>query len=204
MKKTLITIVATVLVCACIVGGTAAWLMDKTAAVTNTFTVGNISITLTETNPAGGTLNATTAAAEASYTVIPGKTCSKDPLVTVEAGSEACWLFVQITETNNLYNGTTKYMTYNVADGWILVDGTTNVYYREVNKVDTNTSFYVLKGDATYANGVVTMNSSVTGTMITALGANKPTIAFSAYAVQKEAATSAPGAWDLAQDNANY
>ena len=31
--------------------------------------------------------------------MIPGKTLAKDPMVTVEAGSEACYLFVKVEET---------------------------------------------------------------------------------------------------------
>ena len=41
MKKTLITILATVLICCCVAGGTLAWLMDKT----ETNTTVNIIIT---------------------------------------------------------------------------------------------------------------------------------------------------------------
>ena len=80
-------IIATVGACALCVGlgvaGTLAWLTDKTESVTNTFTTSNINITLTETTGS-------------NYQMIPGFTITKDPKVTVSAGSEDCYLFVKL------------------------------------------------------------------------------------------------------------
>ena len=47
-KKAWLSALAVVLVLCCAVGGTLAWLTQKTDAVVNTFTVGDINITLTE------------------------------------------------------------------------------------------------------------------------------------------------------------
>ena len=80
--------------------------------VKNTFTVGDINIGLTETTT--------------DYKMVPGNTIAKDPTVTVKAESEACWLFVKVTESENL----DTFITYAIAEGWTkLQDG---VYYREV------------------------------------------------------------------------
>ena len=49
MKKKLTTVLAIVLVVALSVAGTYAYLTDKTDAVENTFTVGNVDIKLAET-----------------------------------------------------------------------------------------------------------------------------------------------------------
>ena len=49
MKKKLTTVLAIVLVVALSVAGTYAYLTSKTATITNTFTVGNVKIDLTET-----------------------------------------------------------------------------------------------------------------------------------------------------------
>ena len=64
------------------VGGTLAWLVTKTDPVVNTFTAGNINITLDEPN-----FDNTNA-----YKILPGDTIDKDPTVTVEAGSEDCYV----------------------------------------------------------------------------------------------------------------
>ena len=82
MKKKITLLLSLVLAVAMGIGGTLAWLTAKTEAVKNTFTVGNINITLTETTT--------------NYKMVPGQTIAKDPKVTVKAGSEACWLFVKI------------------------------------------------------------------------------------------------------------
>ena len=48
-KKITLTVTALALVICVAIGATLAWLVDKTDDVTNTFTYGNIDITLTET-----------------------------------------------------------------------------------------------------------------------------------------------------------
>ena len=87
-KKTLALVLALTLLVAGVVGGTLAWLTAQTAEVKNTFTVGDINIGLTETTT--------------DYKMVPGNTIAKDPTVTVKANSEACWLFVKVTESENL------------------------------------------------------------------------------------------------------
>ena len=87
-KKIIITVLAAVLLFAA-VGTTLAILSDISGPVENTFTVGDINITLDEST---GT----------EYQLIPGKAISKDPKVTVAANSEASWLFIEVTETENL------------------------------------------------------------------------------------------------------
>lgn len=84
--KALVGLLAIVLVIGCAVGGTVAWLVSKPAAITNTFTVGDINATLGETDN--------------TYHIVPGVNISKDPVATVKAKSEDCYLFVQVTEEN--------------------------------------------------------------------------------------------------------
>ena len=48
-KKIFVPVVAAALALCCAIGGTLAWLTDKTDPVVNTFTVGNVDITLAET-----------------------------------------------------------------------------------------------------------------------------------------------------------
>ena len=168
-KKTLALVLALTLLVAGVVGGTLAWLTDQTAEVKNTFTVGDINIDLTETNR--------------DYKMVPGNTIAKDPTVTVKANSEACWLFVKVTESENL----DTFITYAIAEGWTkLQDG---VYYREVSASDDDQTFSVLAGNA------VTVNNTVTKEMLTAKAFANPTLTFKAYAVQKDNVASASDAW---------
>lgn len=177
MKKKVLSIVAVVLVLCCAIGGTLAWLTDKTDPVVNTFTVGDINIELTETTT--------------NYKMVPGNTISKDPKVTVKANSEACWLFVKVEKSTNF----DQYLSYEMADGWTkLEDG---VYYREVSAITANADFTVLKDNQ------VQVLDTVTKTMLEAAKTDAPTLTFTAYAVQKDNVASAADAWAKAKANAN-
>ena len=88
MKKKLTTVLAIVLVVALSVAGTYAYLTDKTATIKNTFTVGNVNITLTETWNTDTDGNGKPDAWKMQ--LIPGTSAKKDPTVTVKANSEKC------------------------------------------------------------------------------------------------------------------
>lgn len=170
-KKTLALVLALTLLVAGVVGGTLAWLTDRTAEVKNTFTVGDINIGLTETTT--------------DYKMVPGNTIAKDPTVTVKANSEACWLFVKVTKSENL----DTFITYAIAEGWTALPGVDGVYYREVPASAADQTFSVLAGNA------VTVNNTVTKAMLTATDFANPTLTFKAYAVQKDNVASASDAW---------
>ena len=170
-KKTLALVLALTLLVAGVVGGTLAWLTATTGEVQNTFTVGDINIGLTETNR--------------DYKMVPGNKLDKDPTVIVKAESEACWLFVKVTESANLGD----YITYNIADGWTALAGVDGVYYREVGAVTNDVDFLVLK------DNIVTVKDTVTKAMLETAKTNAPTLTFKAYAVQKDNVASASDAW---------
>lgn len=184
--KVFLSLLALVLVVGCAVGGTIAWLTAKTDPVVNTFTYGKININLGES-----TGNA--------YTIIPGVNISKDPKVTVNGGSEACWLFVKVVEGGTFV---ADKVTYSIADGWKALDATNypGVYYREVNAVTADTGFYVLAGDTTYPNGVVTVSEELTKAEVNGI-TTQPTLTFTAYAVQKDGIGTAADAWDKVKNN---
>lgn len=173
-SRAFIALLALVLVIGCVAGGTVAWLVAKTDPVVNTFTYGNIDITLTEN--AGGT--------EKQFKIIPGTDITKDPKVTVTAGSEACYLFVKV-EKVGMFTG----MSYEIADGWELVEGQTNVFCRKVAAVTADTSFAVIKGNE------ITVSSDLTKENIPAAN---PTLKITAYAVQQENIPDAAAAWKAA------
>lgn len=181
-KKIFIPIIALALVCCCVIGGTIAWLTDKTDAVTNTFTVGNISIVLTEST---GT----------AYKIVPGCTIAKDPTATVKAGSEDCYLFVKVEKSANF----DTFMTAAIADDWKVLSGETNVYYRAVEQNKVDQTFPVLKDNK------VAVKDTVTKKMMDAIieaPKTAPTLTFTAYAVQMqngEGTFSAQEAWAKVQ-----
>ena len=200
-KKAIVAVVALVLVLCCAMGGTLAWLVAKTDPVVNTFTYGDINIDLSESD-------------DLDLKMIPGNSIKKDPVVTVKKGSEACWLFVEVKESENF----DAFMTYAIAEGWTLYNTTTSgsniktdnttddtyVIYREVdaNTANAGTSYQVLAGKEEYQNGYVTVNDAVTKKMFAALTeATRPTLTFTAYAVQSDNVTTVADAWTIAMGN---
>ena len=175
-------IAAIVLVIGCTAGGTVAWLVSKPDPIVNVFTVGNINATLAETATA--------------FKIVPGVEIAKDPVATVKAKSEDCYLFVQLTEENwptfTEAGSSTRKVKYEIADGWTkLEDG---VYYREVPKKDTDQAFHVLQNDKVTVSNTLTKENAdaITGT---------PKLTVAVYAVQKEGMGSADKAWETAKAN---
>lgn len=171
-KKITITIICAVLSCVCLIGTTFAWLTAETAPITNTFTYGDINITLVETKGTGSDT-------EKTFKMLPGAVIDKDPVVTVTRGSENCWLFIKVEKDNNPDN----YLDYSVdtVGGWTLVPEQTDVYYRQVDYNESNDQpFNVLTGNK------VTVKSSLTKTDLTNIGTDYPTLKFTAYAVQRD------------------
>ena len=185
-KKITLAVICAVLSCVCLIGTTFAWLTDTTPTITNTFTVGNVDIDLTETTGA-------------TYKMVPGATLAKDPTVSVTGGSEACWLFVKVVETNNTFNGE-KFVQYTKGASWTELSTstvgnvTTTIYYIKVDANGSGTvdaiSYPVLNGN------VVTINSAATAADLNAANTNKPTLAFTAYAIQQSGFNNVGDAWN--------
>lgn len=177
-KKTIAVVLALVLVICCAVGGVLAWLTDTTAPIENIFTVGNVKIALAE----GEKLD---------LKMVPGKDITKDPVATVKANSEACYLFVKVEKSNNFDD----FMTYTMAEGWNQLkdaDGNdvSGVYYREVGTATTDTTFNVIKDNK------VTVKTSVTQSMMDNLtNGTLPTLTFTAYACQSAGFDTPAAAW---------
>ncbi len=175
--KLVVAMLAVTLLIGCAIGGTVAWLTATTDSVVNTFTYGDINITLTESKPA-----------DRQAKIIPGVDIEKDPKVTVKANSEACWLFVKVEESGKFVENK---VTYSIATGWTQGDDTNipeNVYYREVGAVTENTDFAVLK------DNMVTVSDTLTKEDIQNI--TNPTLTFTAYAVQKDGIDTVEAAWE--------
>ena len=182
-KKMVALLLALVLMLGCVIGGTIAYLIDKTTTITNTFTSSDVKITLSETAPTDKT----------AIKMVPGLVIEKNPIVTVAEGSEDCYLFVKVEKENQF----DKYMTYGIAGGWTELTTGSGIYWRTAK---ANDSFAILAGIGTYTNGAVQVIPTIGKTEMTAANAAKPSLSFTAYAIQlnnlPEGATAAT-AWAL-------
>lgn len=99
-KALLLTLCAVLLVAASVLG-TMAYL-TSTAKVENTFTIGKVEIKLDEAKVnADGIPEEGAARVQAnSYKLMPGNTYTKDPTVTVKAGSEESYVRMKVTFNN--------------------------------------------------------------------------------------------------------
>ena len=200
-KKTVALLLALVLVVGVVAGGTIAWLVDKTGTVTNTFTVGDVNVELTET----GIDNK----GEKSFQLIPGTSYAKDPKVTIKANSVDCYLFVRFDEVNSPKD----YLDYTstlTAPGWTQLTGVkdtqgkeVNVWYREVSSNTRDQSWDLLsqlddKGNTVKVKTtVVKHGTDTTDTDNVAMPAaeNQPQLVYKAAAVQKDNLT-VSAAWN--------
>lgn len=182
-------IAAIVLVIGCTAGGTVAWLVSKPAAIVNTFTIGDINATLTET--------------KREFKIVPGVDIVKDPVATVKANSEDCYLFVQLTEANwptfTEAGSTTRKVKYEIAKGWTKLESVDGVYYREVTKNDkADQNFPVLQDDKVTVSSTLTKEEANDMDLaIKKTGAPELTVAV--YAVQKVGMDSPADAWNTAK-----
>ena len=182
-RRIALTMCLLLVVCVASIGGTIAWLTDFTDTVQNTFTSSDVDIELAETKPVNKIAK-----------MVPGIDIAKDPTVKVLADSEVCWVFVKIEESANFDD----FMTYEVDTAWTALSGVDGVYYCEVADTDSDQSFAVLK------NNQVAVKDTVTKALMDAVtDANKPTLSFTAYAIQKEGFSTATTAWTEISNSTN-
>lgn len=202
-KALLLTLCAVLLVTASMLG-TMAYL-TSTDEVKNTFTVGQVKITLDEAQVNGdgkpinkdGKVVTDLAAAERvktnSYKLLPGHTYTKDPTIHVDAVSEDSWIFVKVENgiaafeaaTSTEENGYKSISDQITANGWKALDGVANVYYKPYTKSATGSDLIVFSNfkiadTANDVQGWATLNATVNIT---------------AYAVQKDGFATAEAAW---------
>ena len=212
-KKILAGVLACILLIGIGVGGTLAWLTAESSDVVNTFTVGDINIVLDEADvdDTDGDGNKIERDNANTYHFVPGDTMSKDPQITVLKDSEACWLFVKVTEVNNVdvtgkdadgNDVTEKALIYSVdayseadnPNGWKPVPGHTGYWYREVGKVtaENGQPFYILKDNQVKASEYITKAQVET---MGVSGSAIPNLTFEAAAIQKDNIATVEEAW---------
>lgn len=201
-KALLLTLCAVLLVTASVLG-TMAYL-TSTDEVKNTFTVGQVMITLDEAAVnADGTLkykeDGTTLADRVKgneYHLLPGHEYVKDPTVHVNAQSEDSWIFVKVENGIAAFEAATSteeggYKTIAdqiVAKGWTALDGVTGVYYKSYDKSTTGADLVVFENFkmADNANNVDGWGN---------ISADTTKVTVTAYAVQKDGFDTASAAW---------
>ena len=191
-KKIVALVLCAALLMAGTVAATLAYLTDDTDTVTNSFSAGNVTITLDEAKvDVYGEVDAEAdRVTENDYKLIPGHYYVKDPTIHVAKGSEVCYLFVEVVNgiediiVNDGENilGISQQMRGN---GWAPLSG--NIWYfretvdarQETADVDVPVfAEFVIDGEANvseYADKTITIK---------------------AYAVQADGFASASAAWD--------
>lgn len=172
-KKIMAALLAVILLIGIGVGGTLAWLTATSGTVTNTFTVGDINITLLEypfKENSTTELDENVAKAVnaiSTYKVVPGGEQPKKPFVTVEANSENCYVYVMVQ--NNLTIDKNIVVTYdiNTAD-WIPVGepkvnaetGAVTTLYRYKDIVTNDTADHIMPvfTKVSYSSGILKSN----------------------------------------------
>jgi predicted ribosomally synthesized peptide with SipW-like signal peptide len=202
-------IIALVVIVALLMAGsvlvTMAYLTSQDT-VTNTFTVGKVSITLDETDvdEYGVAIENAERVKENEYKLIPGHTYVKDPTVHVEAGSEQSYLRMMVTVTDFVdlcaaWGKTTDEFTFDdiangFGEGWALetktYDATNNecvFEYRFNNIVDASTTIPALFDEIEILDGI-------SNEVLNTLGEMK--IVVVAHAIQEDGFADADEAWD--------
>lgn len=133
-KALLLSLCAVLLVAASVLG-TMAYLTSQDA-VTNTFSVGSVAITMDESDVDNSTEGENDRDKANNYKLLPGHQYTKDPIIHVASTSENCYLFVivknEIAAIESDAAGDKTVAAQIVANGWNEVgttaDGTLYVY----------------------------------------------------------------------------
>ena len=134
-KKALLTALCAVLLVVTSVMGTLAYL-TSTDEVKNTFTVGNVTITMDEADvDLMGIKTSNPRDKENAYHLLPGHIYTKDPTIHVDANSESCYLFVKIVNeiAEIEATGNTTVAAQMEAKGWKVVDAANGIYVYAAN-----------------------------------------------------------------------
>lgn len=181
-KALLLSLCAVLLVAASVLG-TMAYLTSQDA-VTNTFSVGSVAITMDELDVDNSTEGENDRDKANNYKLLPGHQYTKDPIIHVASTSEDCYLFVKVVNEITAIEDATTVADQMKAKGWIAVEGAENIYV------------YVGTAEGASAPLAVAANSNITvfesfkikGSVTNEELANyaNKTITVTAYAVQKD------------------
>lgn len=184
-KKKLLLFVSVILIGAMSVAGTVAYFTD-TDADTNTFTVGQVGLTLDEA-PVDENGKETTGnrVQKNNYKLIPGFAYDKDPTVHIDSDSSNAWIFVKVVNEIATIEGDPTVASQMADKGWTLVSGETDVYaYKDIVSAGADIlvfESFTIKGDGVDGDVLETYKDKT----ITVIG----------YAVQADGFGTAAEAW---------
>lgn len=183
MKKTskalLLSLCAVLLVTASVLG-TMAYLTSQDQVV-NTFTVGNVAITLDEKDVDNSTPGENDRDKANAYKLMPGHNYEKDPIVHVDANSEDCYLFVKVVNEIANIEAEKTVAQQMTEKGWVAVDAANGIYVYTTDKANPAV---VTKGSNITVFENFTIAGNVDNTTL-ATYADK-TITVKAYAIQAD------------------
>lgn len=201
-KKVLSLVLCALLLVSATVATTVAYLTDDDS-VTNTFTVGNVKISLDEKDVDDSTKDAERDQAN-SYKLLPGQTYVKDPTIHVsnEDNIEDCYLFVEVTNGIEAIEGAKTVETQMLEKGWEKLEGVTGVWYWTEDGDATNISNalkVVPKGTDVYVFDNFTIASTVDNSKLEEYKGKQ--IIVKAYAIQTAGfdGKTAKEIWDAAK-----
>lgn len=185
-KSLLIALCAVLLVVASVMG-TLAYLTSEANDVVNTFTVGNVKITLDEAKVTEyGVKDGESRVQANTYKLIPGHNYVKDPTVHVDSLSEDAWLFVKVTNgISAIEKAGDTTIAKQMEANWEVINEAKGIYAykRAVTKADVD---------------VVVFSSFTLADNADVASYKDASITIEAYAVQKDTLASAQAAWDAA------
>ena len=193
-KALLLTLCAVLLVAASVLG-TMAYL-TSTAEVKNTFTVGQVKITMDETSvDEYGAKKAdtdNTRVDKNTYKLIPGHTYTKDPTVHVDAKSEDCYIFVKVENGIAAFEADGNTIAKQIEENeWTALEGKSGVYYKVYTKNDKGVDLEVF-GEFTIADNANAKSG---------WGDASTTVTVNAYAIQKDGFDTPAEAWEEVPTN---
>lgn len=185
-KKILLLLLCVVVIGSLTVAGTVAYFADTDAA-TNTFSIGEVGLTLDEAkvNPDGTVVPNAERVSENEYHLVPGYTYTKDPIVHIDADSSDAWIFVRVVNEIAAIEGGTTVARQMAQNGWTQIsDEGVYAYERIVSAGEDIVVFesFTIKGDGVDAEKL----KEYDGKTITVTG----------YAVQADGFDTAAKAWD--------
>lgn len=188
VRKTLILAACAIMLVCATIAGTLAYLTANDS-VTNTFTVGNVSITLDEAkvNEDGEAVAPEQRVDANTYKLLPGQTYTKDPTIHVQAGSEDCYVFVKVENGLSAIEGGTTIAQQMNAKSWTVIDEKNGIYGK-TDPVSAGTDVVVFEN--------FTIKSTANAETLKAYAHAE--IKVTAYAIQAEGFDSAQAAWTAA------
>lgn len=190
------------LIAYCTLTGTLAYLLDYTDSIGNVFTSGEVDISLTESVVNDHGVPVTPAARTSSgqtYKLVPGRSYVKDPVVTVEADSVPCYVYIlvdnPVTAIEDVTAGTVASQI--ASNGWSTLSGSSGtLYYNDRALTATQTLYYKAVSASSSDQDLATFTTFNTDLWADVTTAGGLSLDITAFAIQQDSFASAAEAWE--------